>query len=100
VTAQPKVTMKLTDDIAKDQLNRRLRRIEGQVRGVQGMVAEERDCREILQQLASIRSAVKGASLAFIEEYAGRCLLSDDIGDRERREDLLKDLIVLLGKAE
>ena len=92
--------MKLTDTEAKNQFLRRLRRIEGQVRGVQGMVAEERDCREILQQLASIRSAVQGASLAFIEEYASRCLLSDDPGDRAHREDLLKDLIILLGKAE
>ncbi len=91
--------MKLTDEEAKNQLMRRLRRIEGQVRGVQGMVTEERDCREILQQLASIRSAVQGASLAFIEEYASRCLLSDEVGDRARREELLKDLIVLLGKA-
>ncbi len=91
--------MKLTDEEAKNQLMRRLRRIEGQVRGVQGMVTEERDCREILQQLASIRSAVQGASLAFIEEYASRCLLSDEVGDHARREELLKDLIVLLGKA-
>ena len=92
--------MKLTDEVAKDQLMRRLRRIEGQVRGVQGMVAEERDCREILQQLASIRSAVKGASLAFVEEYASRCLLNDEPGDRDRREELLNNLIVLLGKAD
>jgi CsoR family transcriptional regulator, copper-sensing transcriptional repressor len=92
--------MKLQDLEAKEQLVRRLRRIEGQVRGVQSMVAEERDCREILQQLASIRSAVQGASLAFIEEYASRCLLDDSSNDHPHREQLLKDLMILLGKAE
>jgi DNA-binding FrmR family transcriptional regulator len=92
--------MKIQNREAKEKLVQRLRRIEWQVHGVQGMVAEECDCREILQQLASIRSAVQGASLAFIEEYASRCLLSDEPGDHARREDLLKDLIVLLGKAD
>jgi len=92
--------MKLQDLEAKEQLVRRLKRIEGQVRGVQSMVTEERDCREILQQLASIRSAVQGASLAFIEEYANLCLLDDTNNDRPHREQLLKDLLVLLGKAD
>ncbi len=92
--------MKLTDEDAKEQLLRRLRRIEGQVRGVQGMVTEERDCREILQQLSSIRSAVQSASQAFVEEYASRCLLGDEANDRARREQLLKDLLVLFARAE
>ena len=92
--------MKLQDVEAKEQLIRRLRRIEGQVSGVQAMVNDERDCREILQQLASIRSAVQGASLAFVEEYANRCLLDDSANDRPHREQLLKDLMILLGKAE
>jgi len=92
--------MKLSDETAKDQLVNRLRRIEGQVRGVQNMISDERDCREILQQLASIRSAIQGASLAFVEEFASRCLLSDQADDRDFREELLKDLVILLGKAE
>ena len=58
--------MKLQDPNAKQGLIRRLRRIEGQLRGVQTMVDEERDCQEILQQLSAIRSAVQGASLAFL----------------------------------
>ncbi len=91
--------MKMTDADAKDQFLRRLRRIEGQVRGVQEMVNTERDCREILQQLAAIRSAVQGASLAFVEEYASRCLLSQQADDPALRQELLKDLVVLLGKA-
>jgi CsoR family transcriptional regulator, copper-sensing transcriptional repressor len=92
--------MKLSDEEAKEQLVRRLRRIEGQVRGVQTMVTEERDCREILQQLASIRSAVQSASLAFVEEYASRCLLGKEAEEPARREQFVKDLVVLLSRAE
>lgn len=91
--------MKMTDPEAKEPFLRRLRRVEGQVRGVQEMIVEERDCREILQQLAAIRSAVQATSLAFVEEYATRCLLGDAVNDPSRREELLKDLIVMLGKA-
>jgi DNA-binding FrmR family transcriptional regulator len=91
--------MKMTDPEAIDHLLHRLRRVEGQVRGVQAMIVEERDCREILQQLAAIRSAVQAASLAFVEEYVTRCLLGDAANDPGRRKELLKDLIVMLGKA-
>ena len=92
--------MQLSDPEAKEQLLRRLRRIEGQLRGVQGMVSDERDCREILQQLTSIRSAVQGASRVFIEEYATRCLLSEQANDPVLREQLLRDLIIVMGKTD
>ena len=93
------MAMKMTNPEAKDQLLRRLRRVEGQVRGVQEMITEERDCREILQQLTAVQSAVRAASLVFIEEYATRCLMGDSVNDPTRRAELLKDLIGMLGKA-
>lgn len=92
--------MKLQDPNAKQSLIRRLRRIEGQLRGVQAMVDEERDCQEILQQLSAIRSAVQGASLAFLEQYVSSCLLENTAGDeREQRANLSRELVALLGKA-
>ena len=91
--------MKLDNQEVKDSLLGRLRRIEGQVRGVQSMVADERDCGEILQQLAAIQSAVRSASLTFVEEYASRCLLGPGGDDRTKREELLKNLLALLVKA-
>ena len=48
----------------------RMRRIEGQARGVQRMISEERDCLEILNQLASLRSAAYNASVELTEQYA------------------------------
>ena len=49
--------MKIQSDEVRDNLQRRLRRIEGQVRGVQKMVDDDRDCHEVIQQLSAIRSA-------------------------------------------
>lgn len=100
--------MKIQNPEVKDSLIRRLRRIEGQVRGVQGMLAEERDCREVMQQLAAIHSAVQGASRFFLQEYATACLLEmdgapdevDSLADRQnQREKLVQDMLDLLGKA-
>lgn len=64
------------------------------------MVEQERDCQEILQQLAAIRSAVQGASLAFVEQYVTSCLLDTAaVDDRNQRERLAHELVALIGKA-
>lgn len=68
--------MALTEQAQKDMLSR-LRRIEGQARGVQRMVVEDRDCLEILNQLASLRSAAYGASVLLAEHYAVQCVRDD-----------------------
>lgn len=86
------------DPEVKEKLLDRLRRVEGQVRGVQNMLNTGRDCREILQQLTAIRAAVHGASLTLLEEYASDCLLRQE-DDPQTRQRLLQDLIYLLGKA-
>ncbi len=92
--------MKLQDPNSKQILIQRLRRIEGQVRGVQSMVEQERDCQEILQQLAAIRSAAQGASLAFLEQYISDCLVENSESEnREQRERLAQELVALIGKA-
>ena len=99
--------MKIQNPEAKKQLVQRLRRIEGQVRGVQSMLEDERDCHEIMQQLAAIHSAVQGASRIFLQEYASSCLLEMDQGNqsqpgsdlRLKREKMVQDMIALLDKA-
>jgi CsoR family transcriptional regulator, copper-sensing transcriptional repressor len=87
-------------DETKAELQRRLRRIEGQVRGVQKMLDEDRQCHEILQQLTAIRSAVQGASLMFVQQYASDCLLGADSDSKAVRKVLLDDLVGLLGKVQ
>jgi DNA-binding FrmR family transcriptional regulator len=64
--------MVVSEDARQEMLSR-LRRIEGQVRGVQRMVEEGRDCAEIIHQLASIRAATHGASVLLLKHYATEC---------------------------
>jgi len=99
--------MKIQNSETKERLVQRLRRIEGQLRGVQGMLDEERDCREILQQLTAIYSAVQGASRYFLQEYATVCLarLDEEGGSmttvelHSQREKIIQDMITMLDKA-
>ena len=89
--------MKIENQETKQQLIKRLRRIEGQVRGVQAMLDEERDCREIMQQLSAVSSAVKSTSRTFFHDYAALCLT--DMGeDPDSEQDLLSEMMALLDK--
>ena len=70
---------------SKQDLLKRVRRIEGQARGVARMIEEERDCQDILQQLAAVRSAAHQATVALVRNYTAECILSnaspDEIAD-------------------
>lgn len=52
----------------------RLKRIEGQVRGIQRMLEEDRDCVDILTQTLAVRSALKAADALILEVHANRCV--------------------------
>ena len=60
----------------KDALLRRLRKIEGQVRGIERMVEEERYCVEILDQIAAARTALERVGLRLLENHARHCVRS------------------------
>jgi CsoR family transcriptional regulator, copper-sensing transcriptional repressor len=83
----------------KAQIKRRLARIEGQLRGVQNMIDDDRDCREIMQQLIAIRAGIHSASLNFLQEVATDCLLNFD-ADKEpgSKQAMMAELIQMLGK--
>jgi len=70
--------MAIQDAQIKADLIQRLRRIEGQARGVARMIEEGRDCREVLQQLAAIRAAVQQASVQVLRSYTLECLQSNE----------------------
>ena len=87
------------DPEVKKQVKRRLARIEGQLRGVQKMIDEDRDCTEIIQQLIAIRAGVKSASLNYMQDVARNCLLDlDDRSDPQAQRELMTELIQMLGK--
>lgn len=63
---------------ARDKLIKRLQRIEGQARGVRRMLEEDRECQDILTQLAAIRGAAHQVSIMVVEEYTLNCLNDPD----------------------
>lgn len=88
--------MKIQSDTTRNDLHKRLRRIEGQVRGIQKMLDEDRDCREIAQQLAAAQAALHSATNTFLHTHARECLLrSADLPTVERAE-LVDELFSLL----
>ncbi len=92
----PAFQMKIGSEEVKDQLQKRLRRIEGQARGVQKMLDEERDCREILQQMNAMHAAIERATAEFVREYAHDCLLNsgqEPLTEREAMVDQLLDFM-------
>ena len=71
----------------------RLRRIEGQVRGIQRMVEEDRDCQDVVVQLAAIKASIASLNTLVAENCAQQCLCSAeqlDTTDVTRLLDLLK----------
>ena len=91
--------MQINDPKVKSKIKSRLARIEGQLRGIQKMVDEERNCRDIMQQLIAVRSAVHASSLTFMREVASDCMLDlEDQNDPQAWQATLNDIIDLLGK--
>ncbi|MDO9546980.1 MAG: metal-sensitive transcriptional regulator [Pelolinea sp.] len=94
--------MKIENEITKTQLIQRLKRIEGQLRGIQSMLNEERDCREIMQQLSAVQSAVRSTSRVFFQDYAAACLAQMDEQtehtDRFTSKQMVQEMINLLDK--
>lgn len=64
----------------KQQLLNRLARVEGQVRGVRGMVDDDRYCVDILTQINAIRAALDKIALGLLDQHARHCLLGEGEG--------------------
>jgi len=76
-----------------NQLNKikilsRLKRIEGQIRGIQGMIIEERSCSDIMVQIAAVKSALNQVSKLTLENHVNSCFYSS-----ASSEDIPPDLI-------
>lgn len=60
--------------MSKDQYTARLRRIEGQVRGLQRMVEEDTYCIDVLTQIASVTKALQGVGMGLLDEHIRHCV--------------------------
>jgi DNA-binding FrmR family transcriptional regulator len=62
--------------MATEEITNRLKRIEGQIRGLQRMVDEERDCEAILTQLMAARAALDRVGLLVADNFVQECVLT------------------------
>ena len=78
------------------KLRTRLRRIEGQVQGVQRMLAEDRGCEDVLTQLLAIRSAVGQVCLLMTEQHLRDCVFAGELAPDDKRMQEVADTLKLL----
>jgi CsoR family transcriptional regulator, copper-sensing transcriptional repressor len=69
----------------KDQLQTRLRRIEGQVRGIERMVEEDRYCIDVLTQIAAIQAALDKVALGLLDGHAHTCVIGAEPSQQDAR---------------
>ncbi len=69
----------------KDQLLNRLKRVEGQVRGIERMVEDDRYCIDVLTQITAVQAALDKVGLALLDEHARHCVLGAAADDRDAK---------------
>lgn len=74
----------------KDQLQKRLRRIEGQVRGIQGMVEDDRYCIDVITQIGAVQAALDKVALGLLDEHARHCVIG---GPEDKQVDRTDELM-------
>jgi DNA-binding FrmR family transcriptional regulator len=84
------------DPEIKDRNLKRLRRIEGQVRGLQKMVEEERYCADVLTQLSSVHEALRGVAREVMRNHLKHCATSAIRTGDESAEQMYDELLELM----
>jgi len=71
----------------KEQLLARLKRIEGQIRGIEGMVQDDRYCIDVLTQISAVQAALDKVALGLLDDHAHHCMLAADDDARPAKAD-------------
>ena len=79
-------------EIDKDDYLKRLARIEGQVRGLQRMIDEDKYCIDVLTQVNSVSAALKGVAVGLLDEHVRHCVRqATEAGDATTANDLVTE---------
>lgn len=84
------------DGAIKERNLKRLRRIEGQVRGLQRMVEEDRYCADIMIQISSVQEALRGVGRELMRNHLKHCAAGAIRGGEEQAERMYDELIDLM----
>jgi DNA-binding FrmR family transcriptional regulator len=85
-------------EISREVLINRLKRIEGQTRGIQKMIENERDCEAILTQLAAVRSAVESVGALVLNNYMYFCFNRSGKNDGSPEVETLARALAIWGR--
>ena len=96
-TTDPTTTPARGYSASREQLLKRLRRVEGQVRGVQGMVDEDRYCIDVLTQISAIQAALDKVALGLLDDHARHCLVGGGGGPQDP-DDQVHELMSAVGR--
>jgi DNA-binding FrmR family transcriptional regulator len=77
----------------KDQLKGRLRRVEGQVRGIERMVDEDRYCIDVLTQIGAVQAALDKVALGLLDDHARHCVIGAEESKQAHRADELMSAV-------
>ncbi|QTN00263.1 metal-sensing transcriptional repressor [Sediminibacillus dalangtanensis] len=80
------------------QMKNRMKRIEGQVRGLVRMMEEQKDCRDVVTQMSAVRSALDKTAALIVSTNLERCIREEQEAG-ESSEDLIKEAVNLLVKS-
>ena len=90
--------MELTNESIKQDLSLRLKRLEGQIHGIEAMVSSGRDCEEILQQLSAVRSATNKVSEIYLKCMLDECLISPELPGESSKSEVMNRLVHMILK--
>lgn len=79
----PEAGTPMVNDIERKQIINRLRRLEGQVRGLQTMIESGKDCEAVLTQIMAVKSALNQVGLHIIGHSMKRCLIDEETTSRD-----------------
>ena len=82
------------EEISKEAIVNRLRKIEGQTRGLQRMIEDGRDCESILTQLAAVRSAIESVGALVLNNYMKFCFSQTDASKTDDIDSLARALAI------
>jgi DNA-binding FrmR family transcriptional regulator len=77
-------------EISREVVLKRLKKIEGQIRGLQKMIAGERECESIVTQLAAVRSAIDSVGALVLNNYIKICAPKAKAGDPTTYESMVR----------
>lgn len=84
----------------KEQLQKRLTRVEGQVRGISRMVEEDRYCIDVLTQISAVQAALDKVALGLMDQHAHHCVMGASTPElqAERTDELMAAVGRLMGR--